>query len=111
MKLAFRCALVFSLAIVTHLSFGLSDGVRSEVASIYLDTELNSYPYIVLKEPNSMEGCHGNNSGYLVGSDISKAYATALAALRAGSEVKVYFQKNEGASGWSKCHIKAFYAY
>ena len=111
MKSAIKYLLFFSLVITSSLSLSLEEGSKSEVSAIFVGTDSDSYPYITLKQSNSMVGCHGDSGGYLVGTDISKAYATALAALRAGSEIKAYFQINEGASGWSKCHIKSLYAY
>lgn len=104
-------SVLFLLVTFSQFSLSLEEGLSSEVEAIYLGTDTGSYPYVTLKDSGSMPGCHAERGGYLHGTDINRAYSSVLAALRAGSKVRAYYQLNSGNEGWGKCFIKAFSLY
>lgn len=83
--------------------------VDSKVGHIY--TTVTGYIFVYFGS-NSLPECHGGRGAVLpagANGGQEKILSMLLSAKAAGQTVQVFYNINDGATGWSMCSIEAIY--
>ena len=107
MKKLYFVLLISTLLLPSIASSHDQVSTPTSIKSIY---SKNNGSVFVTFDSGSLPGCYSNNGAYITGTDIDKLYSTILSAKMAEKKVRVYFNFNDvaaGYTGWSLCHIEA----
>ncbi len=101
--------IIVSLFLLLPITVSAYDrvGPPTDVESVYMD--VNSSTFVIFGE-NGMPDCWSNKGAYLpTGQNNSQAKIVSilLSAKATGQKIQVYYNINEGGSGWSMCTIHA----
>ena len=105
----------FVLLSMCSLNSNASDTSGSWTKVVYIYSPVNGAKPFIRFEPGSLPGCYADSGAYMpVNNDVAAArvYSTILSAQVAQKEIKVYYNYNsvaDGYSGWGLCDIEAVY--